>query len=82
MGRRAEPSAQSVYFGLPALMAAYPGFIRNGLRFLTRVLCPRSHPGARWRGGDKTRRVRIPNWNEGSHRKRTLRSTLIPVDFY
>jgi hypothetical protein len=56
--------------------------IRNALGFLTRVLCPRSHPGVRWRGGDYTRRVRIPDWNEGSQWKRSLRSTLISVDFY
>ena len=63
-------------------MTTYTGVIRNGLGFLTRVLCPRSHSGVGWKDGDKTRRVRIPNCNEGSQWKRTLRATLISADLY
>ncbi len=55
---------------LPSLLAGYP-------------IAPRTFVGRMTFGNPYLpRRVRIPNWNEDSQWKRTLRSTLISVNCY
>ena len=61
-------------------MAAYPGLIRNGVQILDASFVSQVSPRSGGRGGDKTRRVRIPNWNDGSQWKRDPTFLLISVD--